>query len=56
MKIVEYKILRVRMEKNGFEYNYDNIDKAIKEGWQPLGGVMKISPTLLVQAMVKYED
>lgn len=47
-KVVDYKLISA---VTGFE---DQVKKAIKEGWQPLGGVAEYMATFS-QAMVKYE-
>ena len=49
-KIVEYKILTrycLEIEKE--------VEIAIEEGWQPLGGMM-VSNRKFYQTMVKYEE
>ena len=51
-KVVEYKVVADSSMLSLFE---KEINKMIKEGWQPLGGMTRDSGTTFFQAMVKYE-
>lgn len=60
MKIVAYKVLKNELHADLTV----EVNKAIKEGWQPLGGVSHCPTTGIrtsnaydyIQAMVKYES
>ena len=56
-KIIEYVVISNHYHRQ-YEHQFiDMINKMIKEGWQPLGGV-SLAPEKYpyAQAMVKYED
>lgn len=60
MKIIDYKIIRSSYQ----DLLEEEVNKSIKEGWQPFGGVSHTNtasvqtsaPYNLAQAMVKYES
>ncbi len=57
MKIVEYKVLVVQnhiLKMDGSSLALV-VNKAVAEGWQPIGG-LATQGNLLLQAMVKYGD
>ena len=59
-KIIDYKIVTGNSDIHGNKLS-DNVNKAIKDGWQPLGGPAfdkhgNVRVWTMVQVMVKYED
>lgn len=60
-KIVEYSSVVAVDHGQGTVANLEELKKlvnaAIKEGWQPIGGIVPADNNLLLaQAMVKYEE
>lgn len=51
-KIVEYKIIMVE----NYAELQDDVNKYIKEGWQPYGNFFLTENYLIIQPMVKYEE
>lgn len=51
-KIVEYKIIMVE----NFAELQDDVNKYIKEGWQPYGNFSLTENYLIIQPMTKYEE
>lgn len=50
-RIIEYKILISPM----FHSLEDDVNKYIRNGWQPIGGVSSVLNYSYMQAMVKYK-
>lgn len=49
-QLIEYKIL----VSPSFYTLQDDVNKEIRNGWQPLGGVSSVVNYSYIQAMVKY--
>ena len=51
-KIVEYKIIMV---ENWDQLQYE-VNRSIKEGWQPYGNFFMTETYVMIQPIVKYEE